>query len=194
MVGISIPSPHIADVLIADGNITVCKGNTTDVQIYYLNILGNLGQSIELIEGVICGILTSVGIIQFIEAVLLIGILGRVNRDGDAVQRQVLVLVAGVLIHVAAQVVDTIIRRSGIILLQQVAFVCKGHGGCFLGLCLHHIKLDGFQQLGIAGSAGDNHLILQCQVALVLDLEALGKEGRTRLPQDIALVIFVHEA
>ena len=97
VVGISIPSPHITDVLVANGNITVCKGNITDVQIYYLNIFGNLGQSIEFGESIMC--CTGILIVLVVVAVTFNSILSSKDSNANAVNRQTLIFIAGSFLH-----------------------------------------------------------------------------------------------
>ena len=63
MVGISIPSPHITDVLITDGNTAILERDLTDVQIHILDFFGDLSQCVELGKSIVSSVLACVIVI-----------------------------------------------------------------------------------------------------------------------------------
>ena len=113
-----------------------------------------------------------VGIVGVVETVALHGVLGGHHGDGDAVNRLVHVVVAGRLLHMTLD----------------------GEGGAlFPGLQLHlgqvDIRIidgpvDDIIQLGAAVDAGDGHLVLQGQIALVHHTQLRQSISAARLPQN----------
>ena len=167
---ISIPSPHITDVLVANGNITVCKGKITDVQIYYLNIFGNLGQSIEFGESIMC--CTGILIVLVVVAVTFNSILSSKDSNANAVNRQTLIFIAGSGLHRA---------------LDGELTVCTDSqaGKCIAQCNAADCPINSLIQLGIAVNTGDFNGVLERQIALVDNAELRQLVCTARLPKNL---------
>ena len=111
-----------------------------------------------------------VGIVGVVETVALHGVLGGHHGDGDAVNRLVHVVVAGRLLHVALDG-EGIALTGRQMLLSTHRHIADG-------------PVDDSVQLGAAVDTGDDHLILQRQIAVVADPQGGQFIGTARLPQD----------
>ena len=176
MVGTSIPSPHIADVLIADGNITVCKGNSTDIEVYIFDTCRNLGQRIKLTEGIDCGIFAGFCIILIVNAVVLNSILCGKNSNSNAVDGQTLILVAGSSLH------HTLNFNFFGCICGQMRITVFGY------ICAGDLPINNLIQLGITLNAGDLNLVLQRKIALVDDAQVRQLIPAARLPENLLII------
>ena len=116
-------------------------------------------------------ILSGIRIILVVEAVALHGVLRGHHSDGDAVDGLVHVLIAGRLLHVA-------LDGEGIALTgRQMLLGAHRH--------IADGPLDDLVQLSAAVDAGDSHLVLQGQIAVVDDTQLRQGIGAARLPQNL---------
>ena len=132
-------------------------------------------------------------IVLIIKAVVLNSILSSVNGNGDAVQRQILIVIAGSGLHHALDVIHTALCAC-----RQIAGeVLDFDRFCVFLFACYNIEVNNIQQaLAVLGNSGTRHLTvtsaalvdlsfpLQRQIAVVGNSEALGQIAATRLPED----------
>ena len=187
----------VCDIRITDGEAAL-EGSTVQINICYLDTLGNLGQSIELSKSVESSVIACICIIGVILTVVLVCILSSYNSDADAVDGQPLILVAGFFLHCTGNSDEIgcadnfVIGGSCFAFGQQNAIpISKSN---FFGITDFNKEVDSFEQLCVAVNTADDNLVLESKVALVYDLEGIKIEGCTRLPQNVGVVINILEA
>ena len=161
-------------------------------QLHRHRFSGVINQLLESIHG--NNRILRILIILIIKAVVFDGILSSNNSDGDAVQRQILIVIAGSGLHYALDV----IYFAGFGLFQ-IADKVFNRDLCFcsVGCLCYNIEIDNIQQaLAVLGNSRSLYLAiddvvhvdlcfpLQSQIAFVGNSKALGQIAAARLPEN----------
>ena len=150
------------------------------------------------------GGVSSKSIILIIKAVIFHGVLRGVDGDGDAFQRQILIVVAGGGLHHALDVI-----YLALCVFAQITDEIFNCDLCFcsIGCLCYNIEVDHIQQAhAVLSNRGSLHLAvgdavlidlcfpLQGQIALVGNAETLGQVTAARLPKDLLSCIIISGA
>ena len=136
-----------------------------------------------LLVGDLHDLIGSVLIILVVLAVALHGVLSGQHGDADALDGHALIMVAGVGVHVPLNSQD--VGVHGVAALGGQTMLAAHDEGIIAQL---HRPLDDVVQLAVALKAGDEHLVLQRQIAVVHDLQRGQAVGAVRFPEDACVL------
>ena len=162
----------VCDIRITDGEAAL-KRSTVQINISYLDTLGNLGQSIELSKSVESSVFACICIIGLAEAVALHGVLRGVNGNADAVNSKILIIIAGGLLHMTLDGESIALLTGSQMSLGQI------DSGIVDG------PINNLIEFSIAPNTADDQLVLQGQIAVVDHTQLRQGIGAARLPQNL---------